>query len=99
MSFISKALGGLIHKTRIELGLNMQDLARASDVGLSVVVRVEAGDPQVDIGSYARVWDVLATRKAALNENMIRDMANDTYVNRGKTSDKHQRAVLNFVKG
>lgn len=29
----------------------------------------------------------------------IREMANETYVNRVKTSDKQQKAVLDFIKG
>lgn len=99
MGFISRILGRLIHRTRVELGLSTQDLARASGVGLSVVVRVESGDPQVDIGSYARVWDVLSKSKAALTENLIRDMVQDAYLNRVKTSDKHQKAVLDLIKG
>lgn len=99
MSFISRVLGRLIHRTRVELGLSTQDLAKASGVGLSVVVRVESGDPHVDIGSYARVWDVLSKRKSALNENWIRDMVQDTYVNRVRTSDKLQKEVLDFMKG
>lgn len=32
-------------------------------------------------------------------QNKIRDMANETYVNRVKTSDKQQKAVLDFIKG
>ena len=32
-------------------------------------------------------------------ENKVREMANETYVSRVKTSDKNQKAVLDFVKG
>ena len=32
-------------------------------------------------------------------DNKVREMANETYVNRVKTSDKQQKAVLDFVKG
>jgi hypothetical protein len=32
-------------------------------------------------------------------DNKVREMANETYINRVKTSDKQQKAVLDFVKG
>lgn len=35
----------------------------------------------------------------AETKNKIREMANETYVNRVKTSDKQQKAVLDFIKG
>lgn len=31
--------------------------------------------------------------------NKLRDMANETYVNRVKSGDKHQKSVLDFIKG
>lgn len=32
-------------------------------------------------------------------DTKVREMANETYTNRVKTSDKHQKSVLEFVKG
>lgn len=32
-------------------------------------------------------------------EAKVREMANETYVNRVKTSDKQQKAVMDFIKG
>lgn len=31
--------------------------------------------------------------------NKLRDMANETYINRVKSSDKHQKSVVDFIKG
>lgn len=56
-------------------------------------------NPETAIKDVGAVILSIAQKGQAERMNAAREMANETYVNRVKTSDKQTKAVLDFIKG
>ena len=60
------AIGDAVRSARIRAGLSQQDLALASGVGRTTVVKLENGQPSVSLGGAQRVLGALRLRLAAV---------------------------------
>ena len=60
------ALGDEVRSARVRANLSQQDLALASGVGRTTVVKLENGQPGVSLGGAQRILKALRMRLAAL---------------------------------
>ncbi|MFN0163014.1 MAG: helix-turn-helix transcriptional regulator [Burkholderiales bacterium] len=63
---MTREIGAQLRQRREQQTLTQAEMARASGIALRTLVRMEAGDPSVKIGTYSRAARVLGAKIAVL---------------------------------